>query len=247
MAAIRVNYPGPFVCQTCKFTETDFARFVNHCTHHALKVNLACSLCGKHFTLINAVASHFPHCKKGTKREGTPIDAPTNMEMHDSTNNTHVCTVCSRAFNSFLGLRLHEKRAHPATFAATSKKFIKHQWTFDHLSEAKEVEDQLSASNSCSVKSFAEALSSKWSEAISMDMAKYLRKKLRRVDLNLNVHNVGMIDGDTSGFLPEVVGKSISLERVGSKRRATRIEEEINGVGVLSTCDTSGFRVETVG
>ncbi|KRX33447.1 Retrovirus-related Pol polyprotein from type-2 retrotransposable element R2DM, partial [Trichinella murrelli] len=105
----------------------------------------------------------------------------------------------------------------------------------------------LTASNSCSVKSFAETLSSKWSEAISMDMAKYLRKKLRRVDLNLNAHNVGMIDGGTSGFLPEVADKSISLERVGSKSRATRIGEEINGVGVLSTCDASGFRVEIVG
>ncbi|KRY45429.1 Retrovirus-related Pol polyprotein from type-1 retrotransposable element, partial [Trichinella britovi] len=166
--------------------------------------------------------------------------------MHDSAHTKHACSVCSRSFTTFTGLRLHEKRAHPAT-VATSKKSIKHQWTLDHLREAKEVEDQLTASNSCSVKSFAEALSSKWSEAISMDMAKYLRKKLRRVDLNLNAHNVGMIDGGTSGFLPEVADKSISLERVGSKSRATRIGEEINGVSVLSTCDASGFRVEIVG
>ncbi|KRX12844.1 hypothetical protein T07_8068 [Trichinella nelsoni] len=78
-------------------------------------------------------------------------------------------------------------------------------------------------------------------------MAKYLRKKLRRVDLNFNAHNVGMNDGDTSGFFPEVVEKSISLERVDGKNRAARIGEEINGVGVLSTRNTSGFRVEIVG
>ncbi|KRX90398.1 hypothetical protein T12_16061, partial [Trichinella patagoniensis] len=42
----------------------------------------------------------------------------------------------------------------------------------------------LAANNSRSVKALAEALSRKWSEDISMDMAKYLRKKLRAVDLN---------------------------------------------------------------
>ncbi|KAL1236441.1 Transcriptional repressor MprA [Trichinella spiralis] len=133
MEAISVNYPGPFICQKCRHSEAVFARFVTHCTHHALK------------------------------------------------------------------------------------------WAIDHLREAKEVEDQLTASNSCSVKSFAEALSSKWSEAISIDMAKYLRKKLRRVDQNLNALNEG------------------------SKSRATRVGDEINGVGVLSTRDTSGFRVQIVG
>ncbi|KRY13270.1 hypothetical protein T01_1541, partial [Trichinella spiralis] len=34
---------------------------------------------------------------------------------------------------------------------------------------------------------------------------------------------------------------------VGSNSRATRVGDEINGVGVLSTRDTSGFRVEIVG
>ncbi|KRY45233.1 hypothetical protein T03_1494 [Trichinella britovi] len=71
---------------------------------------------------------------------------------------THVCSVCSRAFNSFPGLRLHEKRAHPATFAASSQKSVKHLWTIDHLREVKEVEEMLAANNSRSVKALAEAL-----------------------------------------------------------------------------------------
>ncbi|KRZ82814.1 Retrovirus-related Pol polyprotein from type-1 retrotransposable element [Trichinella sp. T8] len=167
--------------------------------------------------------------------------------MHDSAHTKHACSVCSRSFTTFTGLRLHEKRAHPATLAASSQKSIKHQWTIDHLRETKEMKDQPTASNSCSLKSFAEALSSKWSEAISIDMAKYLRKKLRRVDLNLSALNADTIDGDISGLLPDVVEKSIDLECVGSINRATSIGEEINGVGVLSTCDTSGFRVETIG
>ncbi|KRY27694.1 hypothetical protein T01_20 [Trichinella spiralis] len=37
MEAISVNYPGPFICQKCRHSEAVFARFVTHCTHHALK------------------------------------------------------------------------------------------------------------------------------------------------------------------------------------------------------------------
>ncbi|KRY06631.1 hypothetical protein T12_9877 [Trichinella patagoniensis] len=109
---------------------------------------------------------------------------PNSRPASTNTQGTHVCSVCSRVFNSFPGLRLHEKRAHPATFAASSQKSVKHLWTIDHLREVKEVEEMLAANNSRSVKALAEALSRKWSEDISMDMAKYLRKKLRAVDLN---------------------------------------------------------------
>ncbi|KRX71276.1 Retrovirus-related Pol polyprotein from type-2 retrotransposable element R2DM [Trichinella sp. T6] len=191
-------------------------------------------------------------------RQGDPL-SPLLFEKGSLVNSWLRGTSGMRSRDYITGLKMRHcgrSSGHRETAADVAQKCLVTQaliiqrhnkiWTFDHLSEAKEVEDQLSASNSCSVKSFAEALSSKWSEAISMDMAKYLRKKLRRVDLNLNAHNVGMIDGGTSGFLPEVADKSISLERVGSKSSATRIGEKINGVGVLSTCDASGFRVDEI-
>ncbi|KAL1241409.1 Retrovirus-related Pol polyprotein from type-1 retrotransposable element [Trichinella spiralis] len=122
--------------------------------------------------------------------------ASNNHPASTNTQATHVCPVCSRVFNSFPGLRLHEKRAHPATFAASSQKSVKHLWTIDHLREVKEVEEMLAANNSRSVKALAEALSRKWSEDISTDMAKYLRKKLRAVDLNsAQPTNTAPIDG----------------------------------------------------
>ncbi|OUC49789.1 zinc finger, C2H2 type, partial [Trichinella nativa] len=125
--------------------------------------------------------------------------ASNNRPASTNIQGTHVCPVCSRAFDSFPGLRLHEKRAHPATFAASSQKSVKHLWTIDHLREVKEVEEMLAANNSRSVKALAEALSRKWSEDISTDMAKYLRKKLRAVDLNsAQPTNTAPIDGVNS-------------------------------------------------
>ncbi|KRY44043.1 Retrovirus-related Pol polyprotein from type-1 retrotransposable element, partial [Trichinella britovi] len=122
-----------------------------------------------------------------------------NRPASTNAQGTHVCSVCSRAFNSFPGLRLHEKRAHPATFAASSQKSVKHLWTINHLREGKEVEEMLAANNSRSVKALAEALSRKWSEEISTDMAKYLRKKLRAVDLNsAQSTNTALTDGVNS-------------------------------------------------
>ncbi|KRZ81815.1 Retrovirus-related Pol polyprotein from type-1 retrotransposable element, partial [Trichinella sp. T8] len=125
--------------------------------------------------------------------------ASNNRPASTNTQGTHVCSVCSRAFNSFPGLRLHEKRAHPATFAASSQKSVKHLWIIDHLREVKEVEEMLVVNNCRSVKALAEALSRKWSEDISMDMAKYLRKKLRAVDLNsAQPTNAALTDGVNS-------------------------------------------------
>ncbi|KRZ81727.1 hypothetical protein T08_5351, partial [Trichinella sp. T8] len=148
-------------------------------------------------------APHSPEGSQSIQGSSAPSTSSTRVTNHRPANNnaqgTHVCSVCSRAFNSFPGLRLHEKRAHPATFAASSQKSVKHQWTIDHLREVKEVEELLAANNSRSVQALAEALSRKWSEAISTDMAKYLRKKLRAVDLNsAQTTNTALTDGVNS-------------------------------------------------
>ncbi|KRY07923.1 hypothetical protein T12_1604 [Trichinella patagoniensis] len=79
-----------------------------------------------------------------TRTRRTNNNAPTLERTHSM----HVCTVCSRVFNSFPELRLHEKTAHPANFSASSQKSVKHQWTIDHLREVKEVEEELAANNS---------------------------------------------------------------------------------------------------
>ncbi|KRX52177.1 Retrovirus-related Pol polyprotein from type-1 retrotransposable element [Trichinella sp. T9] len=162
--------------------------------------------------------------------------APNNHPASTNTQVTHVCSVCSRVFNSFPGLRLHEKRAHPATFAASSQKSVKHQWTIDHLREVKEVEEMLAANNSRSVKALAEALSRKWSEAISMDMAKYLRKKLRAVDLNsTQPTNTALTDGvNSTREGPE----NITEEGVSHNNGSLVVGAEIMGPERFPECDS---------
>ncbi|KRY07607.1 Retrovirus-related Pol polyprotein from type-1 retrotransposable element [Trichinella patagoniensis] len=71
------SYPGPFKCQACKHVEAVFARIVNHCTHHNVVVNgLTCSICQKHYKTVNAVASHFIHCKKQANSVPAPATYP---------------------------------------------------------------------------------------------------------------------------------------------------------------------------
>ncbi|KRY07911.1 hypothetical protein T12_11604, partial [Trichinella patagoniensis] len=107
-------------------------------------------------------APHSPDGSQSNQGSSAPSTSSTrvsnNRPASTNTQGTHVCSVCSRVFNSFPGLRLHEKRAHPATFAASSQKSVKHLWTIDHLREVKEVEEMLAANNSRSVKALAEAL-----------------------------------------------------------------------------------------
>ncbi|KRY44607.1 Retrovirus-related Pol polyprotein from type-1 retrotransposable element [Trichinella britovi] len=172
-------------------------------------------------------APHSPEGSQSIQGSSAPSTSSTRVTNNRPANNnaqgTHVCSVCSRAFNSFPGLRLHEKRTHPATFAASSQKSVKHQWTIDHLREVKEVEEMLAANNSRSVQALAEALSRKWSEAISMDMAKYLRKKLRAVDLNsAQSTNTALTDG-------------VSSPREGPENTTEEGESLINGSQVVGT------------
>ncbi|KRX55634.1 hypothetical protein T09_3027 [Trichinella sp. T9] len=185
-------------------------------------------------------APHSPegsHSNQGSSASSTSFTRVTdNPPASTNSQGTHVCSVCARAFNSFPGLRLHEKRAHPATFAASSQKSVKHQWTIDHLREVKEVEEMLAANNSRSVKALAEALSRKWSEAISMDMAKYLRKKLRAVDLNsTQPTNTALTDGvNSTREGPE----NITEEGVSHNNGSLVVGAEIMGPERFPECDS---------
>ncbi|KHJ46138.1 hypothetical protein D918_03802 [Trichuris suis] len=71
---------------------------------------------------------------------GTTSSPPVHMDSRETAQSTpeegspaHGAVSCSaegcgRAFNMFRGLRLHMKRAHPATFEATKKPIVNQRW-----------------------------------------------------------------------------------------------------------------------
>ncbi|KRZ08461.1 Retrovirus-related Pol polyprotein from type-1 retrotransposable element [Trichinella zimbabwensis] len=177
-------YPGPFKCHACEHSEAVFARIVNHCTHHNLVVHgLTCSICKKLFNTINSVACHYPHCKKQANREPTPATVtPLDPEVTASAQNSHVCTACSRTFNTHNGLRLHEKRKHASKFMASSQAPKHHRWSDDELHDVRVILRKLEDAGSSSLAVLAEELSRLWQESISVNTAKYLRKKVRSTE-----------------------------------------------------------------
>ncbi|KAL1236470.1 Zinc finger protein [Trichinella spiralis] len=178
-ACFTFSYPGPFTCQACEHVEAVFARIVNHCTHHNVLVNgLTCSLCSKHFRTVNAVASHFIHCRKVANSVPAPATVtPLDSEVSATAATSHVCPTCCRTFSTFSGLRLHEKRKHASTFVASSQRPKNHRWSEHELHDVRAILVKLEKTGSSSLAKLADELSCLWQESISVNTAKYLRKK----------------------------------------------------------------------
>ncbi|KRZ48391.1 Retrovirus-related Pol polyprotein from type-1 retrotransposable element [Trichinella nativa] len=178
-ACFTFSYPGPFKCQACEHVEAVFARIVNHCTHHNVLVNgLTCNICNKHFRTVNAVASHFTHCRKVANSVPAPATVtPLDSEVTVPAATSYVCTACSRTFSTFSGLRLHEKRKHASTFVASSQRPKNHRWSEHEMHDVRATLAKLEKTGSSSLAALAEELSCLWQESISVNTAKYLRKK----------------------------------------------------------------------
>ncbi|KRZ67789.1 Retrovirus-related Pol polyprotein from type-1 retrotransposable element [Trichinella papuae] len=144
---------------------------------------LSALICKKHFNTINSVACHYPHCKKQANREPTPATVtPLDPEVTASVENVHICTACSRTFNTHNGLRLHEKRKHASKFMASSQAPKHHRWSDDELHDVRVTLMKLENAGSSSIAVLAEELSRLWQESISVNSAKYLRKKVRSTE-----------------------------------------------------------------
>ncbi|KRX51493.1 Retrovirus-related Pol polyprotein from type-1 retrotransposable element [Trichinella sp. T9] len=178
-ACFTFSYPGPFTCQACEHVEAVFARIVNHCTHHNVLVNgLTCSLCSKHFRTVNAVASHYTHCRKVANSVPAPATVtPLDSEVSATAATSHVCPACCRTFSTFSGLRLHEKRKHASTFVTSSQRPKNHRWSEHELHDVRAILVKLEKTGSSSLAKLADELSCLWQESISVNTAKYLRKK----------------------------------------------------------------------
>ncbi|KRY45473.1 hypothetical protein T03_8581 [Trichinella britovi] len=177
-ACFTFSYPGPFKCQACEHVEAVFARIVNHCTHHNVLVNgLTCSICSNHFRTVNAVASHFTHCRKVANSVPAPATVtPLDLEVSATAATSHVCTACCRTFSTFSGLRLHEKREHASTFVASSQRPKNHRWSEHEMHDVRAILAELERTGSSSLARLADELSCLWQESISVNTAKYLRK-----------------------------------------------------------------------
>ncbi|KRY65157.1 hypothetical protein T4A_69 [Trichinella pseudospiralis] len=180
----RFLYPGPFKCHACEHLEAVYARIVNHSTHHNVVVDgLTCTKCSKHFLTINAVASHYARCKKVVNREPSPATVtPPIGENESTTHAMHVCIACSHTFTTLSGLRLHERRKHAANFAASSQKHKNHRWSEAALHEVREAVAKLGDAGISSLSALARELSRLWQEDISVNTAKYLRRRARQVE-----------------------------------------------------------------
>ncbi|KRX69127.1 hypothetical protein T06_3943 [Trichinella sp. T6] len=178
-ACFTFSYPGPFKCQACEHVEAVFARIVNHCTHHNVLVNgLTCSICNKRFRTVNAVASHFTHCRKVANSVPAPATVtPLDSEVTVPAATSYVCTACCRTFSTFSGLRLHEKRKHASTFVASSQRPKNHRWSEHEMHDVRAILAKLEKTGSSSLAKLADELSCLWQESISVNTAKYLRKK----------------------------------------------------------------------
>ncbi|KRY25081.1 hypothetical protein T01_13446, partial [Trichinella spiralis] len=127
---------------------------------------------------VNAVASHFIHCRKVANSVPAPATVtPLDSEVSATAATSHVCPTCCRTFSTFSGLRLHEKRKHASTFVASSQRPKNHRWSEHELHDVRAILVKLEKTGSSSLAKLADELSCLWQESISVNTAKYLRKK----------------------------------------------------------------------
>ena len=126
-----LNYPSETDLYKCKICYTYYTNLSGHpaikkhLISHGCNLSYRCGKCDKTFNNIRSISGHYSRCNNG------PVMTSPNHDFR--------CANCLREFNTYPGLRLHMKKAHPVAFvqmdieAIASNGSVRDRWVDEDI------------------------------------------------------------------------------------------------------------------